>query len=246
MVKHIWYLIKLLFISKKKFNYFIYSTIGYLPRNIKLFETAFIHKSASLRTQGARINNERLEYLGDAILDAVVAEYLFGQYPDESEGFLTKLKSKLVNRKQLDNVAYLLGFEQFIVAHTNNSIDNTHIHGNAFEALIGAIFLDKGYNQTKKFITEKVLGKCIDVENLESNTSDFKSQLLEWGQKNKFEIVFNTKEDEKHTDSKPLFYSEIIFDDAVIGTGTGKSKKEAEKNASKEALSAISDYNSLD
>lgn len=243
MIKHIWYLIKLLFTSNKKFYYFLYSNIGYLPRNIELFEIAFIHKSASVKYENTKINNERLEYLGDAVLDAIIAEYLFAKYPGEDEGFLTKMKSKIVNREQLNNVANYIGMQYFVISQTNNVLNETHINGNAFEALVGAIFLDKGYNQTKKFVTNKILGKYINLNELESTISDFKSRLLEWGQKNKFEIVFQTKEGENHTDNKPEFFSEAIFDDTVLGSGFGKSKKEAEQNASKEALISIHEYN---
>ena len=238
-------MIKLLFSPKKKFYYFLYSTIGYLPRNVKLFEIAFIHKSASIRSGNDRINNERLEFLGDAVLDSIIAEYLFFKYPGESEGFLTKMKAKIVNREQLNYIANQIGLQPFLVAQTTNSIRETHINGNAFEAMVGAVFLDGGYKKTKQFITRKIIGKYLVIDKLETTTSDFKSQLLEWGQKHKIEIIFNTKEGENHTDNKPEFLSEIIYDDAVIGAGSGKSKKEAEQNASQEALAAIQDYNGV-
>ncbi|MBN2521340.1 MAG: ribonuclease III, partial [Bacteroidales bacterium] len=151
MINHIWYLIKLLFTSKKKFYYFLYKTLGYLPNKISLFETAFIHKSASGFRNGTELNNERLEYLGDTILDAIVAEFLYIQYPEEDEGFLTKMKAKIVNRDMLDLISKSIGISEFIKSHTSNSFSHNHLSGNAFEALVGAVFLDKGYEKTKEF-----------------------------------------------------------------------------------------------
>ncbi|MFC2137792.1 ribonuclease III [Bacteroidota bacterium] len=243
MIKHIWYLIKLLFISNKKFYYFLYSTLGYLPSNIKLFKIAFIHKSASSFDQrGIDLNNERLEFLGDAILDAIIAEFLYDIYPLEDEGFLTKMKAKIVNRDMLNIIAEKIGIPEFIKSHTNNHhtnnhhTNNTYIGGNAFEAIIGATFLDKGYQQTKKFVIKKIVRKHIDLYELEFSISDYKSHLLEWGQKNKIDVEFDTSESDNYTDNKPEFVSKIIIEERVKGSGMGRSKKEAEQNASKKAL----------
>ena len=241
MIKHIWYLIKLLFISEKKFYYFLYSTLGYLPSNIKLFKIAFIHKSAStLNHRGVDLNNERLEFLGDAILDAIIAEFLYEIYPFKDEGFLTKMKAKIVNRDMLNILAEKIGIPEFIKSHTiNHYSNNTYIGGNAFEAIIGAAFLDKGYQQTKKFVIKKIVRKHIDLYELEFSISDYKSHLLEWGQKNKIDVEFDTIESDNYTDNKPEFISKIIIEERIKGTGMGRSKKEAEQNASKKALTQL-------
>lgn len=242
MVKHIWYLIKLLFVSKKKFYYYLYSTLGYLPRDIHLFEIAFTHKSASRKFEGKLINNERLEYLGDAILDAIIADHLFSIYPNEDEGFLTKMKAKIVNRERLNYLAKKIGLQEFIKSQMYKPISKTYINGNAFEAMIGALFLDKGYTQTRKFIVNRVLRKYVDLDNLEYNITDYKSHLLEWSQKTKIEVIIDTVEGNKYTDSKPEFKSTIIAGNNIIGLGMGKSKKEAEQNASKEAINSIGSH----
>ncbi len=241
MIKHIWYLIKLLLTSQKKFYYYLYSTLGYLPSDIKLFKIAFIHKSVSAPNGGGLdINNERLEFLGDAILDAIIAEFLYDKYPDEDEGFLTKMKAKIVNRDMLNMIADKMGILEFIKTHASNlNSNNTYIGGNALEALIGATFLDKGYQQTKRFIIRKFIKKYINLYDLEFSISDYKSHLLEWSQKNKVEIVIDTIESANYTDTKPEFVSNITIEDNLAGSGMGRSKKEAEQNASKKALSYI-------
>lgn len=238
MIRHIWYLIKLLFISEKKFCYFLYSTLGYLPSNINLFKIAFIHKSASSFNQkGIDLNNERLEFLGDAILDAIIAEFLYNIFSFEDDGFLTKMKAKIVNRDMLNMIADKIGILEFIKAHTNNHrSNNTYIGGNAFEAIIGAVFLDKGYQQTKKFVINRIVRKHIDLYELEFSISDYKSHLLEWGQKNRIEVEIDTTESDNYTDNKPEFVSKIIIEEKIQGYGMGRSKKEAEQNASKKAL----------
>jgi ribonuclease III len=225
--------------NKKKFYYFLYRTLNYLPHNINLFEIAFIHKSASVNSNGSVINNERLEYLGDAILDAVIAEYLFAKYPDKSEGFLTKLKSRIVNREQLNDLALKLGLDQFLVTQTSTLSNVKYITGNAFEAMLGAIFIDAGYYKTRQFILERVLKKHINLQNLELSDSDYKSLMIEWSQKNKHDIIFDTAEDEGHSDSTPKFISKVMLAEDLLGTGYGRSKKEAEQNASKKALEFI-------
>jgi len=207
-----------------------------------LYEIAFIHRSASATCKnGQLINNERLEYLGDAILDAIIADYLYEKFPDEDEGFLTKLRSKIVKRKQLNKLAYNLGISSFLVSNTNSRQTRDNLHGNAFEALIGAIYLDKGYRRTKKFIFRKILRKHLDVERLVRKESDFKSRIIEWAQKNKQDIRFVNQE-EAHPDPHDSFFtSHIMLVDKELGTGTGHSKKDAEQKAAEEALTKISE-----
>lgn len=201
---------------------------------------AFTHKSASIiLPKGEVINNERLEYLGDAILDAVVADYLFRHYPDKDEGSLTKMRSKMVKRKHLNLLAYRLGLHKLIVSHTHPGNLSKYLYGNAFEALIGAIYVDKGFKKACIFI-EYILKKNVDLDRLLRSDFDYKSQLIEWAQKNKQELVFESKEEIKGDSHIPQFITTIRILNENAGKGTGYSKKEAEQKAAKAALEQIS------
>ena len=213
--------------------------LGFNPYNLKLYKTAFVHKSASkVYSDGSLLNNERLEYLGDAVLDAIIAEYLFSIFPKKSEGFLTKLRSKIVNREMLNTLSINMGISEFVVSQ-NRNCNYKYIYGDAFEAFIGAIFLDKGYKTTKKFILSQVIKKHIDVSQLVEKETDFKSRLIEWSQKSKQEVEFTCYENMETPDKVPQFISYIKIVDQVIGKGIGYSKKEAEQNAAEEALTKI-------
>ena len=215
--------------------------LGFLPGDRHLYEIAFIHRSASTtRKDGQMINNERLEYLGDAILDAVIADYLYARFPDQDEGFLTQLRSKIVKRKQLNKLAFNMGVSTFLVSRTDSRQTRVNLLGNAFEALIGAIYLDKGYRRTKRFMTKKILGKFLDIDRLARKESDFKSRIIEWAQKNKQEISFVSQEETLPDSHETYFSSQVILVDRELGTGTGHSKKDAEQKAAEEALLNIS------
>lgn len=210
---------------------------GIKPTNIEIYELALVHKSASLSLpNGKNGNNERLEYLGDAILDAVIADYLYSAYPDENEGYLSKLRAKLVKRKHLNSLALKLGVDKILISRTENCNTTKHIYGDALEALIGAIYLDKGYSYTKNYVTRFLINKHVDLEKLEQNDGDFKSKLIEWSQKNDKEISFVNNEAYSGNTKIPHFVSTVKIMDEVIGTGIGFSKKEAEQDASKKAL----------
>jgi len=216
-----------------------------LPVHMSLYEMAFIHRSASVMlSDGNIINNERLEYLGDAILNAVVADYLFINYPDGDEGFLSKMRSKMVKRKHLNLLALRLGIDKLMTSQPKLNVLSKHLYGNAFEALIGAIYLDKGYIKTGKFI-ERIIRKYVDFEKLLKSDSDYKSQLIEWAQKNKREIVFESHEEHKGENNIPVFVSYVKVLDDELGKGTGNSKKESEQKAAKTALEHISHHLSL-
>ncbi len=213
--------------------------LGFLPTRIKLYEMAFIHKSASVVMQnGDVINNERLEYLGDAILDAVVADYLFKKFPDKNEGFLTKMRSKMVKRKHLNLLAYRIGLNQLVISHTNPVNLSKHLYGNAFEALIGAVYLDKGFKKTCHFV-ERIIDKFVDIEKLKLSESDYKSKLIEWAQKNKLEVIFDSREELTGVNKIPQFVSYIKMLNEELGRGVGNSKKDAEQKAAKSALENI-------
>ncbi|MCX6225179.1 MAG: ribonuclease III [Bacteroidia bacterium] len=211
--------------------------LGFLPGKVGLYELAFIHKSASLSdSKGNPLNYERLEYLGDAVLGVIIAEFLYRQFPDRNEGFLTKMRSKIVNGDNLSMLTQQMGLSQLLDNRIQNEQANRHILGDAFEALIGAIYLDKGYRRTRRFVLRRVIRKHIDLIELERNETNFKSQLIEWAQKNRKEITF-------YTDIEPydptLFISFVGIGDTLFGSGTGASKKEAEQNAALETLKEL-------
>jgi len=208
--------------------------LGFLPGKVGLYELAFIHKSASLTdSDGNPVNYERLEYLGDAVLGVIIAEFLYRRFPDRNEGFLTKMRSKIVNGEHLSLLTQQLGLNQLIDNRLQNEQANRHILGDTFEALVGAIYLDKGYQRTRRFVLKRVIGRFVDLAELEKNETNFKSQLIEWAQKNRKEITF-------YTDIEPYdptrFLSFVSIGDTLFGSGNGVSKKEAEQNAALETL----------
>jgi ribonuclease-3 len=222
---------------KKIFYSRLIRILGFLPGKIGLYELAFIHKSASLSdSKGNPLNYERLEYLGDAVLGVIVAEFLYLTFPARNEGFLTKMRSKIVNGDHLSMLTRQMGLTQLLDNRIQNEQASRHILGDAFEALIGAIYLDKGYRRTRRFVLRRVIRKHVDLVELERNETNFKSQLIEWAQKSRKEITF-------YTDLEPydptLFISFVGIGDTLFGSGTGGSKKEAEQNAAMETLKEL-------
>ncbi|MDX9695181.1 MAG: ribonuclease III, partial [Bacteroidales bacterium] len=225
-------LLKYLISGNKDFIRKLYRLTGFYPRNYKVYKIAFTHKSASIQFDNDKyINNERLEYLGDAILAAVIADYLFSYFPFKKEGFLTKIRARIVSREQLNDIAMKLGLQDLIVSQLK--INGTkNIYGNAFEALIGAIYIDKGYKKTKRFIINRIIKKYININELIQVDSDYKSKLIELAQKNKLEIVFEDSEGEMNEQNTPIFKSSVKLNNKVFGKGSGNSKKEAQQSAS--------------
>ncbi len=226
-----------IFYPKKRKYHHLIKILGYIPRRWKLYEIAFIHRSASLTAgNGTIINNERLEFLGDAILDAIVADYLFNQYPSMDEGFLSKMRSKIVKRNQLNILAFELGIDQLIVSTSFQINGGKYICGNALEALIGAIYLDKGYKKAQKFVIKNILTKLINLAELEKTETDYKSRVIEWAQKQHNTITFDCQEIQSISDpSHPLFIAQVYIDGQLAGKGEGYSKKEAEQHAAENA-----------
>ncbi len=226
--------------KNRRFYLDLVRMLGFLPGNTSLYKLAFIPKSAQQKNpSGNHLNNERLEYLGDAVLDAIVADHLFKHYPEGDEGFMTKLRARIVKRKNLDYLATKIGIPALINPGVSTGSKSKHIYGNALEALIGAIYLERGYKTAQKFFEKKILNKHIDLALLVKKDPDYKSRIIEWTQKNRVEITFESKEEHLPGSKAPSFVSVILLNEEAKGTGRGDSKKEAEQQASKAALKII-------
>ncbi len=237
MLRDLRYQIKLFSSPRKEFYAFLKATTGFSPLKLRLYDLAFIHRSASSTDlMGQPMNNERLEYLGDAVLGAIVAEYLYNRFPRKDEGFLTQMRSRIVNRSFLTQLTFKLGLNRFINSNTNSVNDSSHIFGDVFEAFIGAVYLDTGYQGAKQFVIKKVLSVHVDIEDLERSDNNYKSQLIEWGQKNKREVEFDTHENPDSSHQALPFISVIRIDGQIVGKGGGYSKKEAQQNSACKAL----------
>lgn len=210
--------------------------LGFRPRKAGLYYLALVHKSAAIKIyKNPKFNNERLEFLGDAILDSVIAEHLYQIFPDKDEGFLTQLRSKIVNRETLKRISLKLGLANLVVSKVTND-NHKSVYGDALEAIIGAMYLDKGYRRTKKFILKQILDHHINIKKLAETEIDFKSRIIEWGQKNKKDINFTCREELPENGKSPFFVSHLLIRDEIVGVGSGTSKKEAEQNAAQQAL----------
>lgn len=229
-----------LFFRKEKEPYFrFYRILGFYPRNIEIYKQALLHKSSSVKTQGRLINNERLEFLGDAILDAIVADIVYKKFEGKREGFLTNTRSKIVQRETLNNIAINIGLDKLIKYSSKQSSHNSYMSGNAFEALIGAIYLDRGYRVCKKFMEERIIGQYINLDKISRKEVNFKSKLIEWSQKNKFEIEFRLIGQTLDDNQNPVFETQIIVENIPGGTGKGYSKKESQQEAAHITMSMI-------
>ena len=226
----------------KRFYAAIDDMFGFIPNNIELYKVALIHKSASVATEdGRQLNNERLEYLGDAVIESVTSDYLFIEFPDKDEGFLTQLRSKMVSRQTLNDVAKRIGLDDYVISHTSNNVSQKHIYGDAFEAMMGAIYLDQGYDFVNRLLINKIFVDYIKVDDLTEAETDFKSRLIEWCQKNHHTIRFSTHNDKYFSSTHPSFYSKVLIDNIEVGYGVGDSKKEAEQRAASSVAHGVSD-----
>ena len=215
---------------------------GIYPRNIELYKLALLHRSASIELEdGTHLNNERLEFLGDAVLEAVVSDYLFIEFPKSNEGVLTRLRSKIVSRQTLNSLAHKIGLDKYVIQHTNGAVIQKHIHGDALEAMIGAMYLDKGYDCVNKLLINRVFRRHINLDEIMSSETDYKSRLIERCQKSHQNVQFATGHDEDYTSQHPVFHSVIMIDGIEVGHGKGETKKEAEQNASHAVLDVLSD-----
>ena len=229
-----------LFFRKEKEPYFrFYKILGFYPHNIEIYKQALLHKSSSVKTQGRLINNERLEFLGDAILDAVVADIVYKKFEGKREGFLTNTRSKIVQRETLNNIAINIGLDKLIKYSSKQSSHNSYMSGNAFEALVGAIYLDRGYKACMKFMEKRIIGQYINLEKISRKEVNFKSKLIEWSQKNKFEIEFRLVGQTSDESQNPIFETQILVENISAGTGKGYSKKESQQEAAHATMTMI-------
>lgn len=232
--------IRLLFRKDKEPYLCFYKMLGFYPRNIEIYQQALLHKSSSIKAgKGRLLNNERLEFLGDAILDAIVADIVYKKFEGKREGFLTNTRSKIVQRETLNRVAVEIGLDKLIKYTTRQSSHNSYMCGNAFEALIGAIYLDRGYRACKKFMEERIINQYLNLEKISRKEVNFKSKLIEWSQKNKFCVEFNLIEQSLDSDQNPIFETQITVENIPVGTGKGYSKKESQQEAAHATLTKI-------
>ncbi len=229
--------IRLPFRKDKELYRAFHNMLGFYPHDISLYQEALLHKSMLAHAKsGTPLNNERLEFLGDAVLDAIVGEIVFHHFPRKREGFLTNTRSKIVQRESLGKLAIEIGLDKLIRCNDHNQTHNSYLAGNAFEALIGAIYLDRGYACCKRFIIEKILHRHIDIDKVASQEVNFKSKLLEWCQKHKLTLEFVLLDETKSDDGSPLFNTKIVIGGHECSRGKGYSKKESHQKASKNAL----------
>jgi len=232
-------------IDKRDFRSRLKKILGFRPGNIGIYEAAFIHRSASYSlSDGRRLNNERLEYLGDAVLDTILSDYLFKLFPEANEGFLTKIRSRIVNREVLNQVAISMGLNKLLISNFNSVQNSKNLCGDAFEALIGSVFIDKGYRKTKKMFLRRILDKYLDINNIINTDSDYKSLVFEWVQKNKAKLLFTYNEEYDFEQKKSVFATTLFINMEEYGKGQGTTKKEAEQEASCNAWKKIGEnYN---
>jgi ribonuclease-3 len=228
--------------ADKKLSGSLKNILGFYPRNLALYQMAFRHKSmARNNTENTKMSNERLEFLGDALLNAVVAEHLFRRFPYKDEGFLTKMRSKAVSRNHLNGIAIKMGLQDML-SKDSGGYSGSSIYGNALEALIGSVYLDTSYRKAKSFIIDRVFGLYVDMDELENTETDFKSKLIEWAQKEKKSIEFRVMEEARYADDK-TFLMGIFIDQVLKAEASHYSKKRAEQMAAEKTLAALNNEN---
>jgi len=232
--------IKLPFRKEKELFSALYAILGFYPRNIEYYKMALMHKSIRKRNdKGKPLNNERLEFLGDAILDAAVGYIVYRHYEGKREGFLTNTRSKLVSRETLGKLANEMGLGNLLLSAGHSTSHNSYVEGNAFEALVGAIYLDRGYEACLEFFEKRILGRYIDIDKVAFKEVNFKSKLLEWSQKNRVRMEFRMLKQKKDENGSPIFSFQVMLEGVEGENGTGYSKKEAQQLAAKDTLQRL-------
>ena len=229
--------IRLLFRKDKELYFSLRKILGFYPHRIDFYRTALVHRSSvHRRNSGKPTDNERLEYLGDAVLESVVSAILYEHFPNKSEGFLTNLRSRIVQRTTLNQLAQQVGLEGLIRQDSHSHGQRCNIPGNAFEALVGAIYLDRGYKYCARFFEQRILHSYLNLDQLSRSDDNFKSRLLEWSQKNRISVAFRLKSEEKQAGSEILFRSFVLIEGLKAGQGEGFSKRESQQRAAKAAM----------
>lgn len=232
--------IRLPFRKDKELYSSLYDIIGIYPHNISYYKTALMHKSIRHRNnKGKPINNERLEFLGDAVLDCAVGDIVYRHFPGKREGFLTNTRSKLVQRDTLNKLAKEMGVCDLILSSGRSNTHNSYLGGNAFEALVGALYLDRGYNACMMFIKNRILAQMINIDKVAYKEVNFKSKLIEWTQKNKVKLEFKLIKGGKDKDGNPVFSYQVLLEDVCGCSGDGFSKKESQQKAAKDTLEKL-------
>lgn len=231
--------IRFLFRKDRESYLCFYKILGFYPRNIEIYKQALLHKSSSVKTEGKLLNNERLEFLGDAVLEAVVSDILYKRFEGKHEGFLTDTRSKIVQRETLNRLAVQIGLDKLVKYTTRHASHNSYMCGNAFEALIGAIYLDRGYHACKLFMEKRIIANYIDLDKVSRKEVNFKSKLIEWSQKNKFDIKFILLNESTDDKQSPVFETQISVENIKGGYGKGYSKKESQQEAAQRTLEKI-------
>ncbi|MGF1559160.1 MAG: ribonuclease III [Flavobacteriaceae bacterium] len=229
--------------SKEDGNFFLGMTniLGFKPKNIDIFKKAFLHRSANKKDQqGNPMNYERLEFLGDSMLGTIISRHLYNIVPEGDEGYLTKMRSKIVSREHLNELGKDLNLITFVESRIPKSHFGENIHGNVFEALVGAIYLDRGYKYCEKFINERVIEPYVDIEQLEGKVISYKSLVIEWCQKQKKSFNYSVYEDTGN-DSLKHFAVKLTIGGNIVAKARATSKKKAEERASKRAYFALQD-----
>lgn len=241
MLKDFKIMIKLLFLKKDKELYLkLKQILGFYPHNIELYKTALMHKSIMHRNnKGKPVNNERLEFLGDAVLDAIVGDIVYRRFPGKREGFLTNTRSKLVQRETLGKLANEMGVTNLVMSSGCSQSHNSYMGGNAFEALVGAIYLDRGYDTCMRFMKKRILDNIINVNKVAYKEVNFKSKLLEWAQKNRIKLEYKEVRQSKDENGSPMFIYKVMLETVEGETGRGYSKKESQQMASKLTLELL-------
>jgi ribonuclease-3 len=215
---------------------FLKNVLGCRPKNLDVYKIAFIHSSASSKDATGRINNERLEYLGDAVLNTVIADYLFKKFPLQAEGELTVMRSKIVCRDHLNKLSRKMGLVNFIVSEPHTQAKS--IHGDAFEALMGALYLDLGYNKTKKIIINKLLLTFMDLNAVLQEEFNYKSKLINWAQKNGFKIRFESRASD-NLKGRKIFTSQCFINNKLIADAEDFTIKGADQLAAEKAYEQL-------
>ena len=240
MLNNIFDRIRLPFRKEKELYLSLHQIIGVYPHNISYYKLALMHKSVARRNEKGRpVNNERLEFLGDAILDAIVGDIVYQHFPGKREGFLTNTRSKIVQRETLNKLAQEMGINQLILSSGHSYSHNSYLGGNAFEALVGALYLDRGYNACMKFMEQRILSQLINIDKVAYKEMNFKSKLIEWSQKHRVKLEYKLLEQKKDEHGSPVFRFQVLIEGLEGGIGSGFSKKESQQLASKLTLQRL-------